>query len=90
MRIRRLKELAHPVSERDGFLRPWPDRTFAAALAALPMDDLLAVAHGASGGRVDRALSTPPPERTLEDVAALVSPAAAERLEDLAAASRRP
>jgi 2-iminoacetate synthase len=87
--IRALADLAEPVSAKDGFLEPWPERTFAQALAALPLDDLLALAHGASPARVDRAVRAPAPERTLEDLAALLSPAAAERLEDLAAASRR-
>jgi len=38
---------------------------------------------------VDRALDAGPLERTLDDFAALLSPAAGERLEELAAASRR-
>jgi 2-iminoacetate synthase len=89
MRVRTLADLAHPLPERDGFAEPYPERTFADELAALPVDDLLAVAHGASPVVVDRALAAAPGERTLEDAAALLSPAAAERLEDLAAASRR-
>ncbi len=39
--------------------------------------------------RVDRALDAEPLERTLQDHAALLSPAAGERLEELATASRR-
>ena len=89
MRIERLADLVEPRPDRDGFLDPYPERTFAQELAALPIDDLLAVAHGASPRRVDRALATSPTERTMEDVAALLSPAAGERLEDLARASRR-
>jgi len=89
MRIERLSDLAAPVTDRDGFEEPWPRVTFAEELARLPVDDLLAVAHGASAARVDRALDAEPLERTLEDHAALLSPAAGERLEDLATASRR-
>ena len=89
MRVERLSDLAQPMTERGGFEEPWPSDTFAAALARLPVDDLLAVAHGASAARVDRALGTEPLDRTLEDHAALLSPAAGERLEDLARASRR-
>lgn len=88
-RIETLADLAAPVSEGDGFREPWPRSTFGQALAALPTDDLLTVAHGASAARVERAVATPPPERTLEDVAALLSPAAGERLEGLARESRR-
>ncbi len=89
MRIERLSDLASPVTDRDGFGEPWPRDTFASALARLPVDDLLATAHGASAARVDRALDTEPLERTLEDYAALLSPAAGERLEWLARSSRR-
>jgi 2-iminoacetate synthase len=89
VRIERLRDLAAPVSERDGFVEPWPGRTFAAELAALPMDDLQATAHGASQARVDRALGTDPVERTLDDLAALISPAAGDRLETMAGMSRR-
>jgi 2-iminoacetate synthase len=72
-----------------GFLSPEPGETFADALGGLPMEDLLNEARTASPGRVHRALATPPLERTVADFAALLSPAAAERLEDLAGASRR-
>ena len=89
MRIERLADLAAPITEQDGFAEPYPDATFAETLARLPLDDLLAVAHHASPSRVERALCTDPLERTLEDHAALLSPSAGERLEDLAAASRR-
>lgn len=89
MRVTSLADLGAPVTERDGFLPPYPERTFAQELAALPLDDLLAIAHGAAPQRVERALRAAPSARTLEDVAALLSPAAAERLEHLASASRR-
>jgi sulfur carrier protein ThiS len=64
MRVERLSDLAAPLTERDGFEEPWPTDTFAVALARLLVDDLLAVAHGASGARVDRALGTEPLERS--------------------------
>jgi 2-iminoacetate synthase len=89
MRIERLEDLDRPVDAKDGFEEPYPEATFAQLLGRLPIEELLEVAHGASAGRVDRALGTEPLERTLEDVAALVSPAAGERLEDLAQRSRR-
>jgi 2-iminoacetate synthase len=87
--IETLSDLAAPVTDRDGFLEPLPERTFAQELAALPLDDLLAVAHDAPASRVDRAMSRSPLERMLDDAAALLSPAAGERLEEMAAASRR-
>jgi 2-iminoacetate synthase len=73
--------------EGRGFLPPEPAETFAEALDRLPFDRLLHVAHRASEDRVDRALATPPIERTLEDAAALLSPSAMARLETVAAAS---
>jgi 2-iminoacetate synthase len=82
-------DLAGPVTERDGFVEPWPSFTFADELAGMGLDDLLALAHQADLRRVDRALATSPLERTDADLAALLSPAAAERLEELARASRR-
>src|ERR671919_3012554 len=89
MRVEMLSDLAAPLSERYVFEELRPSETFAGALARLPMDDLLAVAHGSSAARVDRALGTEPLDRSLEDHAALLSPAAGERLEDLAAGARR-
>jgi len=86
--IETLADLAAPITDRDGFLEPYPPRTFAQELASLPFADLLAAAHGASAALVARALSRGPMQRTLEDAAALLSPAAGERLEELAAASR--
>jgi 2-iminoacetate synthase len=88
VRIERLSDLDRPVDERDGFEEPYPRATFAEVLGRLPMDELLEVGHGAASGRVDRAMETPPLERTLEDVAALLSPAAGERLEKMARRSR--
>jgi 2-iminoacetate synthase len=89
MRIERLEDLDRPVDAKDGFEEPYPEGTFAQVFGRLPIEVLLEVAHGASPARVDRALGTEPLERTLEDVAALLSPRAGERLEDLAHRSRR-
>ncbi len=89
MRIESLADLADPVAPGDGFLEPYPDVTFAQTLAALPVEDLLEVANDASSAIVDRALALSPLERSLTDVAALLSPAAEERLEVLADASHR-
>jgi 2-iminoacetate synthase len=61
--------------------------TFRDHLGALPMDALLDVAAHATPAAVERALSAGRPD--LVDFAALLSPAAAERLEDLARRSRR-
>jgi 2-iminoacetate synthase len=74
--------------DAEGFAWPVPRRTFADELAALPMERLSDIARSASAERVRRSLRTPPPERTLEDVSALLSPAASGMLEELAAASR--
>jgi 2-iminoacetate synthase len=85
-----LKPVEHPADRHgDGFTAPEPDVTFADELARLPLDDLLAVSEEASSSRVQQALQNDPMARTLEDFAALLSPAAGERLEDLAAASHR-
>jgi 2-iminoacetate synthase len=89
MKVTSLEDLASPPSDRDGFEAPLPRTTFAQQLVELPLDDLLETAHGASPARVDRALGTEPLDRTVADFAALVSPAAGERLENLAGASRR-
>jgi 2-iminoacetate synthase len=77
------------VSIGRGFVEPEPAETFAEALAGLPFERSLALAGSASPERVEWALGAPPLERTLDDFAALLSPAAAERLEDLAASARR-
>jgi 2-iminoacetate synthase len=72
-----------------GFVPPEPAETFAEVLGGIPFDRLLEESRTASRASVDRALAMAPPERTLSDFAALLSDAAAERLEDLARASRR-
>ena len=59
---------------------------FAAELAGLDLGGLSAAAATASPADVDRALDNPYPD--LRDLAALLSPAAGERLEDLAAVAR--
>ena len=86
---RGLKPLEHPADRHgDGFTLPAPSVTFADELERIAFDDLLAVAEEASPSRVDKALHTSPLDRTLEDFAALLSPAAGKRLEELADASR--
>ena len=77
-----------PDEDSDGFLPPYPGVTFADELPRLPMDRLLDVA-GSRSAPVERALAAGPFDRTLQDFAALISPAAGERLEDLARASHR-
>ncbi len=72
----------------DGFLDPKPQVTFADELSSLPLQDLLSTAHGAGALDVGRALAAPAQERTLADLAALLAPAAGDRLEELARASR--
>jgi 2-iminoacetate synthase len=85
-----LRPLEHPADRHgDGFLDPQPRVTFADEVAGLSFEDLLAVAEAASPGRVRKALDTGPLERTLEDFAALLSPAAGAELEELARASHR-
>lgn len=59
--------------------------SFSQALPRVPMARLLARADGATPPQVARALSKE--TRTLEDFAALISPAASERLDELAAAA---
>lgn len=61
--------------------------TFGEHLETLPLAGLHAVARGADGADVERALAAERPD--LRDFAALLSPAAGERLESLARASRR-
>ncbi|MGQ0521251.1 MAG: 2-iminoacetate synthase ThiH [Actinomycetota bacterium] len=63
-----------------------PPGTAAADLLATDLASLRAVAEGAGAGRVDAALRAARP--TPADFAALLSPAAGERLEDLAARAR--
>jgi 2-iminoacetate synthase len=75
--------------ESRGFIAPEPKKTFAEAFSALPLDRLVDEAWTAPLDRVRRSLATPPLERTLLDFAALLSPSAGSRLEELAQASRR-
>jgi 2-iminoacetate synthase len=80
----------HPADRHGrGFLDPQPRATFAEELAGLPMVSLLDHSRDATAADVDRALARPPMERTLADFAALLSPEGGDRLEELAAASRR-
>lgn len=76
------------MSTGRGFLPPEPDETFADALERLELPLLLEIAHSATSAWVDRALLAPPHQRTLQDFAALLSPVADGRLEELAEASR--
>ena len=71
-----------------GFASPEPGETFSEELARLPLDGLLRVARSAGKGAVDGALDTSPLERTMADFAALLSPAAGDRLEEMARASQ--
>jgi len=77
------------MSRENGFVESAPRVTFADEMARIPFERLLEVARDADPERVKRALVADPMERTLEDFAALLSPAAGEGLEDLAQASRR-
>jgi 2-iminoacetate synthase len=80
----------HPADRQGrGFDGPEPTETFAEALASLPFDRLLRVSREASTAQVSRALLAAPVERTLDEFAALLSPAAGARLEELAEASHR-
>jgi 2-iminoacetate synthase len=72
-----------------GFILPEPEQTFAETIERLPFGELLHEAATAGPDRVRRALETSPLERTMLDFAALLSPEAGARLEDLARASRR-
>ena len=63
--------------------------SFAEELSATPVADVAAFALDASDTDVGRALSRAAGERDLWDLAALLSPAASERLEEVARASRR-
>jgi len=85
-----LKPLEHPADRHgDGFADPQPAVTFADELERLPFDELLHVAAEATPQRVAVALAAHPLERTLRDFAALLSPAATDRLQELAEASRK-
>jgi 2-iminoacetate synthase len=84
-----LRPLEHPADRHgDGFSLPPPASTFADELERLPFDDLLARADGSNVASVDRAVAAGPFERGLADFATLLSPAGADRLEDLARESR--
>jgi 2-iminoacetate synthase len=79
----------HPADRHgDGFVHPAPGVIFADLLERLPFARLLTLARGAEAARVEAAMATPPLERTMEDFAALLSPAAGDRLEDMAQRSR--
>lgn len=80
-------QLVRPPGKDRGFLPPEPHETFAEILAHLDMDRLLERSRRTTGSEVDRALAAHPLDRTLDDFAALLSPAASVRLFDLAAAS---
>jgi 2-iminoacetate synthase len=72
-----------------GFVSPSPAETFAEVFARLPLAELMQRAHRGTDREVGAALARDPSHRTLADFAALLSPAATERLEDLAARSHR-
>jgi 2-iminoacetate synthase len=61
--------------------------TFAEVLERTPVRDLASHAMGAGDADVDRALAKRPGERSLEDFAALIGPAALGRVEELARAA---
>lgn len=77
-----------PTPRDRGFVPPEPKETFAETLERLPFDRLLEEATTAGGDQVQRVLATPPLERSMADFAALLSPTAGDRLEDLARSSR--
>jgi len=63
--------------------------SFAEQLARTPVRDLAAFAMRATGADVERALARPHGSRDPADFAALLGPAAGERIEDLAQAAHR-
>jgi len=71
----------------NGFLGRPPAVTFANELGMIPFERFLIHASEASSALVDRALTKEAGQRTLEDFAVLLSPAAGERLEQMAQAS---
>ena len=80
----------HPADRHGrGFEAPEPAETFGEVLVGVPFDRLLDRADRATGADVDRALAASPFDRALDDLAVLLSTAAGERLETLAAASHR-
>lgn len=64
-----------------------PPGSAAASLRATDLAGLRAACYDATAGDVERALARPANHRDLADFAALISPAATPRLEDLAAAA---
>jgi 2-iminoacetate synthase len=76
-----------PEEDEDGFLPPRPSATAAAALETVPFDGLLRLASSATAAVVERVLAADAFDRTIEDFASLLSPAAAGHLERLAEAS---
>src|SRR5207253_367751 len=81
-------QFVRPPGRDRGFVPPEPGLTFAEVLDHLDMDPLLERSRRATDPDVDGALASRPLDRTLEDFAILLSPAASVRLPDLAAASR--
>ncbi|MCJ7832629.1 MAG: 2-iminoacetate synthase ThiH [Actinobacteria bacterium] len=72
----------------NGFVGKAPSVTFANELGMIPFERLVIHAEEAGPAMVDRALSREPGTLALEDFAALLSPVAGERLEEMAQASR--
>jgi 2-iminoacetate synthase len=71
----------------DGFVGRPPAVTFSNKLGMIPFERFLVHANEASASMVDCALARKNGQRTLEDFAVLLSPAAGERLEEIAQAS---
>ena len=71
-----------------GFLPPEPRETFADVLERLPIGDLVGGSAHSTAADVERALAASPFDRTLDDFAALISPAASAALPRLVEASR--
>lgn len=71
----------------NGFVAPAPAMTFANELGMIPFERLAILATEASPAMVERALSRTGGSLSLEDFAVLLSPAAGERLEEMAQAS---
>src|SRR5439155_8627277 len=71
-----------------GFLPPEPRETFADVLERLPIGDLVGGSAHSTAADVERALAASPFDRTIDDFAALISPAASAALPRLVEASR--
>ncbi|MEN3315579.1 MAG: 2-iminoacetate synthase, partial [Acidimicrobiaceae bacterium] len=82
-----MSSVAVTLESRPDELPPESAAADVMAFADADLDRLLATAATASPADVDRALAAPHPG--LDDLAALLSPSAADRLEDLAAAAHR-